>query len=560
MQKSRQYYQRLYHARHGQSGPARLEQVAEQLCCSPRHARAVLATLAAHGWLQWQAGRGRGQLSQLQFHTHPATLEADALQQHLARGDIESAMQQLTPASRQRLGELLPAYLGVQPGSEQRLRIPFYRPLHSLDPVQINRRTECHLIRQLFDGLTCYQRDSGRIEPALAHHWQHDASLQQWRFVLRPGVLFHHGRPLEGEDVRQTLYRLRDEPGPFQRLFAHLVSVQLPAPRNVQITLSQPDALLPHRLADHCAVILPRERWPQADFGRQPSGTGPFRLSVNNAHRATLRAFERYWQARPLLDEVDIWVVNDDATRARLDVRLGYHGQTPPQGQYTLQAEPGCSYVCANPATLDAGQRAALAAWLHPAQWPADLGGQRALGMLAQWQHWPAPQAAARPAIPPRLRLVTYKLATHVGLAEQVCARLAAAGCQVTLQVLDFPEFAANHWRHSADLMLTGEVLGDDLDYSCYQWLAGESGFHPWLSDATRHALQTWVGRSQAEPDSATRWQHYAAAASLLVREHGLIPLQHSTMRLEFDPQLRGIALSQCGWMDFRQLWFDSAA
>ena len=374
MHKARQYYQRLYHARHGQSGPARLEQVAEQLCCSPRHARAVLATLAGHGWLQWQAGRGRGQLSQLHFHTHPATLEADALQQHLARGDIESAMQQLTPASRQRLGELLPAYLGVQPGSEQRLRIPFYRPLHSLDPVQINRRTECHLIRQLFDGLTCYQRDSGRIEPALAHHWQHDTSLQQWRFVLRPGVLFHHGRPLEGEDVRQTLYRLRDEPGPFQRLFAHVQSVQLPAPREVQITLSQPDALLPHRLADHCAVILPRERWPQADFGRLPSGTGPFRLSINNAHRATLRAFERYWQARPLLDEVDIWVVNDDATRARLDVRLGYHGATPPQGQYTLQAEPGCSYVCANPATLDASQRAALAAWLHPAQWPADLG------------------------------------------------------------------------------------------------------------------------------------------------------------------------------------------
>jgi SgrR family transcriptional regulator len=216
--------------------------------------------------------------------------------------------------------------------------------------------------------------------------------------------------------------------------------------------------------------------------------------------------------------------------------------------------------VCANPATLDASQRAALAAWLHPAHWPAGLGGQRALGMLAQWQHWPAPATAPRPALPPRLRLVTYKLATHIRLAEQVCARLAAAGCQVEQRVLDFPEFAANHWRHNADLMLTGEVLNDDLDYSCHQWLAGESGFHPWLPEPTRHALQIWVGRSQAEPDSATRWQHYAAAASLLVREHALIPLQHSTMRLEFDPQLRGIALTQCGWMDFRQLWFDSAA
>ena len=552
-----QHYQRLYHARQGQSGSVTLDDIATALCCSPRHARDLLPRLAARGWLTWQSGRGRGHCSTLTLLAHPATLEAEQLQESLAAGDIEGAMQQLTPASRARLSEVLPAYLGVQGGSEQRLRVPFYRPLHSLDPVQMTRRTECHLIRQLFDGLTHYNRHSGRIEPALAHHWQADDSLQQWRFLLRPGVLFHHGRPLEGEDIRQTLYRLRDESGPYQPLFAHIDDIQLPAAREIIIRLNQPDALLPHRLADSCAVILPRERWPQADFGQQPVGTGAFRLTVNNAHRATLRAFDRYWQTRPLLDEVDIWVVNDATTRARLDVRLAYHGYTPPQGDYLLQAEPGCSYVAANPARLNAEQRQQLAHWLHPANWPADLTGQRAQGMLAQWQHWPAPPASA--VLPATVRLVTYQLDSHIRLAEQVIARLAAARCHASLTVLPFPEFAANLWRDHADLMITGEVLNDDLDYSCYQWLQAASGFRPWLTATQTRALDAQVRTISGEADSTRRWQHYEEACRQLVQQHSVIPLQHSTMRMEFDPQLRGISLSHCGWMDFRQLWFDQA-
>ncbi len=33
----------------------------------------------------------------------------------------------------------------------------------------------------------------------IAHHWQQFPLL--WRFYLRPGIHFHHGRELEMEDV-----------------------------------------------------------------------------------------------------------------------------------------------------------------------------------------------------------------------------------------------------------------------------------------------------------------------------------------------------------------------
>lgn len=555
------YYLRLHrHCAH-RGRHITLAEVAAALCCSERHARTLLARLAAQGWLNWQAGSGRGQRSQLQLLADPAMLEAESLQQSLAAGDIEGVMQGLGHAARSRLHAILPAYLGVQSGDTQRLRIPFYRPLHSLDPVQINRRTECHLIRQIFDGLTRFDRATQSIVPALAHHWQADDSLMRWRFQLRPGVLFHHGRALQGEDVQSTLQRLRDEAGPYQSLFTHLAEVRLAGARCVEIRLSQPDALLPHRLADSCAVILPRERWPQAGFGHLPSGSGAFRLTVNNDYRATLQAFEHYWQSRALLDEIDIWVVNDDATRARLDIRLGYHGQHPvASGDTLLQAEPGCSYVAANPARLDEQQRAALAAWLHPQHWPVDLGGQRALGLLAQWQHWPAPATPTPGRLPAQLRLVTYQLHSNRQMAAALATRLAAGGCRLETQVLSYPEFAANLWRDEADLMLLGEVLNDDLDYSCYQWLFAGSGFRPWLSAAQQDWLAASARSVMQQADSAQRWQCYAATAQRLVTEHAVIPLQHATMRLEFDPRLQGITLGNCGWMDFRQLWFEAPA
>ncbi|SCK05873.1 SgrR family transcriptional regulator [Vogesella sp. LIG4] len=562
-----QHYQRLYAARHGQSGNARLDELSQALNCSPRHCRQILQRLAAHGWLQWQPGRGRGHTSTLTLLAHPATLEHDAIQQQLARGELEQVLQNLTPASRQRLREVIPSYLGLHGGSSQRLRLPFYRPLHSLDPAQINRRTECHLVRQLFDGLTRFNPQQQRIEPALAHHWQADDSLQQWRFFLRPGVVFHHGRPLEGEDVRQTLYRLRDEPGPFQQLFSHLVGIELPAAHEVVIRLRQPDALLPHRLADSCASILPRERWPQADFARLPSGTGAFRLTVNNDYRATLQAFERHWRERALLDEVDIWVLPELDSRARLDARISSGGELLPSKLRRSQLEPGCCFVMVNPAKpafASQQQRQAWQQWLHPAHWRRgelyDAVGQLIMhdiahGLLPGWQQLPAAHHSSPPELPASLHLVTYQLPSNLAEARQLATRLAAAGCRLEITVLPYPEFAQGRWRAHADLMLCGEVCHDDVDFSLYQWLSSEHIFQPWLPAALRQQLDTALRDLAAEADASRRMAGYQATASMLLADGGILPLSHYTLHLDFDPALQGIELSQCGWMDFRSLW-----
>ncbi|MEO9384320.1 SgrR family transcriptional regulator [Chromobacterium phragmitis] len=549
-----QHYQRLHRALPDHDGPIRLADIAGALCCAPRHAREILKKMEARGWLRWQPGLGRGHPSHLRLLAPPSELQADALRRLLDTGDIEQATRILPPDARRQLAALLPAYLGAPPAQPQTLRLPFYRPLHSLDPAQINRRTECHLIRQIFDGLTRYDRAKGEIVPALAHHWSHDAEWRNWRFHLRPGLLFHHGRALDGEDVRQTLLRLRDEAGPHQGLLPHLQSVNLPAPLTVDIALSRPDALLPRRLADSAASILPRERWPQAGFDRHPVGTGPFRLEVNNDCRATLRAFDRHWKTRPLLDEVDIWVVDDPEIRARLDARVCHQGETVDK-PCLRQLEAGCSYLAANPASLDLGQRQALADWLHPSVWQAKLNEEPALGMLPQWKHRPPPAQPQAPPLPATLRLVTYQLASHVDLAEATARRLRAAGCRIELTVLSYPDFARYDWLEKADLLLTGEVMGDDVDFNVCQWLSQDAGFHHWLEAEPRRKMRRAAEALAREPDAGRRWQRYEALARRLVEEASLIPLRHYWQMLEYSPQVRDVSLAQCGWMDFDQIW-----
>ncbi len=57
------------------------------------------------------------------------------------------------------------------------------------------------------------------LEADIAHHWQQISPLL-WRFYLRPGIHFHHGRELEMEDVIASLTRINTLP-----LYSHITKI-----------------------------------------------------------------------------------------------------------------------------------------------------------------------------------------------------------------------------------------------------------------------------------------------------------------------------------------------
>jgi len=545
-----------------------IDAVAGRLCCTPRNARLLLGRMQAEGWLRWTPGRGRGRLSVLTLRCEPGALREAHLRGLIGRGRLEEAFESLSAAARFRLQSALPAFLGPTAGGG--LRIPFYRPLHALDPIHVTRRTEAHLVMQLCDGLTSFDRERDSVAPALAHQWECLDGGRRWHLWLRPGLRFHDGRALGAKDAAASLQRLRDTPGPHRALMAHLSKAKVSGDC-LELMLAEADHLLLHRLAHHSAAVLPFDDWQRPDFASAPIGAGAFRLVRNNDYRTTLAAFEGYWRERPLLAEIDLWVVPPGAPIPEVDLRVGQLAddeRAPPADWRELaQPEQGCDCVLLNPARLafaTAPARLAIGRWLRaevarramPAQWSV------ARGWLPGFQHLPAPRArdvAAPPRLPATVHIVTYELDQHLVLAGAIADAVRSAGSHANIRVLPAPVFARWEWRHDADLAVTGEVLSDDLAFGQFSALSGEGQFHAWLKPALRRWLATRCGQIAAEPSASRRATLMEDAFARVTDEGAVLPMRHLIQRLTHAPRLGGVSLARCGWMDFRTLWIRPA-
>ncbi|QDQ27839.1 SgrR family transcriptional regulator [Chitinimonas arctica] len=546
-------FQRLYDWLPRQPQPS-LPEIAAALCCGERNARLLLRRMQEEGWLSWTPGRGRGHRSQLSLLQQPDSLRLHRLRRLLDEGRLEAAFDGLPSQGRERLRQALPAYLGASRGGG--LRIPFYRPLHALDPIQVNRRTEAHIIGQLCAGLTEYDREREAVVPALAHHWECQADGREWRFWLRPGLRFHDGRPVSGHDAARSLLRLRDTAGPHQALFTHLADIQADS-RQVLLRLDRPDQLLLHRLAHYAAAVLPADDWLRPDFASLPIGAGPFRLVRNNDYRASFAAFDAYYRERPLLDEIDIWVVHPDSPLPEVDISLSYRHLPPDHWTRLQQLEHGCDFILPNPARFaDPATRLALGAWLRDAVAKLAESESRPLatGYLPHWRH--IPDAAARvPTGGETLTLVTYELDSHIALSNCVANRFREAGTRVDVRVLPYPEFATRSWLDWADLVVAGEVVDDDLAFGLYGSLAGGSLFHAWRNQAEQQWLAEIDRAIAADPDPARRAHLTECGFAHVVAQGWILPMRHTQQGVQHSPHLGGVQLARCGWMDFRKLW-----
>ena len=178
----------------------------------------------------------------------------------------------------------------------------------TLDPHRAFENKSFNLIFQMFEGLVRHDRD-GRIAPALAKECRFADPLTL-RCVLRSGVRFHNGEPLDAEAVRWSLTRQLDPATGYPALMeiSGIKEVRVPEPGVVEILTRAPDGLLLHRLAAFVKILPPRyyqEKGSEA-FAQAPVGTGPFRfVSWEKGVSIELEANPDYWDAeRPKLKRV----------------------------------------------------------------------------------------------------------------------------------------------------------------------------------------------------------------------------------------------------------------
>jgi len=196
----------------------------------------------------------------------------------------------------------------------------------SLDPHVATATTDFRIGANIYDGLVRFARGSLEIEPALAERWEIAPDGLTYTFHLRQGVRFHDGTPFDAEAVRFNFGRLLEEdhpwrhtgPFPLAFFFEKIRAVETPDQHTVVMRLTEPFAPLLANLAYPTGFMVSPAAVRQhgRDFGRNPSGTGPFVFERWESHRAVwLQGNAQYWDGAPRFERVIFRPLTDGNAR-----------------------------------------------------------------------------------------------------------------------------------------------------------------------------------------------------------------------------------------------------
>jgi peptide/nickel transport system substrate-binding protein len=181
----------------------------------------------------------------------------------------------------------------------------------------------------LFDSLTMWDLSSADkpsvVIPGLATEWAVDANDKtRWVFRLRRGVKFHDGSEFNADAVVWNVRKVLDREAPhYDPRQVGVTATRMPTLRRaekiddytVALFTSEPDSLLPINLTN--LFMASPAQWDKMRasaanaeaawlaFARDPSGTGPFRLTrFVPRERVEYARNEAYWTDKAKLDRV----------------------------------------------------------------------------------------------------------------------------------------------------------------------------------------------------------------------------------------------------------------
>jgi peptide/nickel transport system substrate-binding protein len=211
----------------------------------------------------------------------------------------------------------------------------------NLDPAFSRDQSHNWVCQQLYNGLV--ELDSNLIvRPSIASNWSISDDLTTYLFTLRKDVYFTENklfinsnksrlsaRLVTAKDMVFSLQRLVDpelaSPGSWvmnsvvKAADGQLTGVRALNDSTVEIQLNGPNPAFLSLLAMPYCSVVPQEvvRYYGNEFGRNPCGTGPFKLAFWKENvRLILHRNEHYFevlngQSLPFLDAVEISFIND---------------------------------------------------------------------------------------------------------------------------------------------------------------------------------------------------------------------------------------------------------
>jgi peptide/nickel transport system substrate-binding protein/oligopeptide transport system substrate-binding protein len=210
----------------------------------------------------------------------------------------------------------------AKPGGE--IVITYKDDVATLDPAIGYDWQNWSMIKSLFDGLMDYEAGTTTLRPDLAESYEISPDGQTFTFKLLKGVKFHNGREMTAEDVKYSIDRVVNPTtqSPGQGFFGSIKGYEEAAagkadglsgitvvnPLTVKFELTRPDATFLHVMAINFSHVVPKEEVEKygADFGKNPVGTGAFKLAEwTLGQRVVFAKNPDYWnKGLPYLDKI----------------------------------------------------------------------------------------------------------------------------------------------------------------------------------------------------------------------------------------------------------------
>ena len=167
--------------------------------------------------------------------------------------------------------------------------------------------------KHIMEPLVTFDFDKRQYVGVLAPAWR--IVDDDWVFDIRQGVRFHDGSPLTAQDVKFSLERAKQSTVGF--ILGPISEVDAIDDRKLRIRTKAPFANLLARIK-HIVISskMAHERLGEADFRKNPIGTGPFAFTEwKKGVRFVVRKATDYWGEPVDLDQIAWQPIPEEAAR-----------------------------------------------------------------------------------------------------------------------------------------------------------------------------------------------------------------------------------------------------
>lgn len=549
-----------------------VQNISETLFCTERNSKLIIKKLEELRWIVWFPGRGRGNRSKLIFQKQPMTLILNRGKELTKKGDVKSGISFVErysaqfPSVKKEYEVWVDSIFGHQiertpEGRKDVLRLQVQMNLDiALDPVYATMRSECHMVKHIFDTLVYINEETNCIEPRLSFQWEYNDAEKIWTFYLRKGVHFHNRKQLTAHDVIHSLNRfMKTENNPHAWMLQHVESFRAVDEFVVEIQLHTENRMFLHMLsAEQCSIV-------KEDEAGNFIGTGPFSLREKNAKLFVLEAHDLYYRERPFLDRIELLNVKRSVNTYDVLVKAQYKDKEKHNKELS-RLESNVTYITCNLAKEGPMQdymfRKALYKIIHGHAIVKELGGERgevAKKLILANESIVDIDEDIQSLIKRStyhsevLQLYTFTGRDHVEDAQWIQKECAKYGIRVETNFLEIEDLLEISTIQKADMMHDSATIGERIEDSLlYMFLTKNSFIHGQSSVDFHKSLSLYFKQEQVEK----RVTLLRDIEETLLRQIQIIPLYRNKQQVISHEKVQNIMINSQGWIDFYRIWF----